>query len=95
MKTILVDPFPREMKLIFTSEKLQLLKKNYQLINVPNKNKKKFYEQNIAKADFIIGQDSSSSACNSLHLAAPVIEQDAPLLVRKMLAGFKSLCITR
>ena len=56
MKTILVDPFPREMKLIFTSEKLQLLKKNYQLINVPNKNKKKFYEQNIAKADFIIGQ---------------------------------------
>ena len=41
MKTILVDPFPREMKLIFTSEKLQLLKKNYQLINVPNKNKKK------------------------------------------------------
>ena len=56
MKTILVDPFPREMKLIFTPEKLQLLKKNYQLINVPNKNKKKFYEQNIAKADFIIGQ---------------------------------------
>ena len=31
MQTILVDPYPREMKLIFTPRKLQLLKKNYQL----------------------------------------------------------------
>ena len=56
MKTILIDPYPREMKLIFTREKLNLLKKNFKLINVPKSNKNKFYEQYISKADFIIGQ---------------------------------------
>ena len=56
MKTILIDPYPREMKLIFTKEKLSLLKKNFKLINVPKSNKNKFYEQYISKADFIIGQ---------------------------------------
>ena len=56
MKTILIDPFPREMELIFTKEKLRLLKKNFNLINAPKKNKLKFYEKYISKADFIIGQ---------------------------------------
>ena len=56
MKTILIDPYPREMKLIFAKEKLNLLKKNFKLINVPKSNKHKFYKQYISKADFIIGQ---------------------------------------
>ena len=56
MKTIIVDPFPREMNLIFSKDKLVYLKRNFNLINVPNRNKKKFYEDNISKADFIIGQ---------------------------------------
>ena len=49
MQIIIVDPYPREMKLIFTPKKLQLLKKKYQLINAPNKNKQNFYEKNISK----------------------------------------------
>ena len=56
MKTILVDPFPRKMELIFTPQKIKMLKKNYKMINVPQKNKSSFYENNISKADFIIGQ---------------------------------------
>ena len=56
MKTILIDPFPRKMELIFTKAKLQLLKKNFKLINAPKKNKSKFYEKYINHADFIIGQ---------------------------------------
>src|SRR6056300_202434 len=56
MKTILIDPYPREMKLIFTKEKLNLLKKNFNLIYAPKSNKHKFYEQHINKAEFIIGQ---------------------------------------
>ena len=42
MKTILIDPYPREMKLIFTKKKLNLLKKNFELINVPKSNKTNF-----------------------------------------------------
>lgn len=56
MKTIIVDPFPRQMDLIFSKDKLVYLKKNFKLINAPIKNKNKFYENNISKADFIIGQ---------------------------------------
>ena len=56
MKTIIVDPFPRQMNLIFSKDKLVYLKKNFKLINAPIKNKKNFYENNISKADFIIGQ---------------------------------------
>lgn len=56
MKTILIDPHPREMDLIFSREKLRLLNKNYKLITVPKKNKTIFYEKNLAQADFIIGQ---------------------------------------
>ena len=62
MKTILVDPFPRRMELIFTSQKIKLLKKNYKLVNVPQKNKSFFYENNISKADFIIGQPDLPTA---------------------------------
>ena len=56
MKTIIVDPFPREMGLIFKPNKIKLLKKNFKIINAPSKNKLKFYKQHISKADFIIGQ---------------------------------------
>ena len=62
MKTILVDPFPRRLELIFTSQKIKLLKKNYKLVNVPQKNKSFFYENNISKADFIIGQPDLPTA---------------------------------
>jgi len=60
MKTIIVDPFPREMDLIFSRDKLVYLKKNFKLINAPIKNKKHFYEKNISNADFIIGQPNLS-----------------------------------
>ena len=56
MKTIIVDPFPRKMELIFKSSKLKLLKKKFNIINAPKENKLKFYKQNIPNADFIIGQ---------------------------------------
>ena len=61
MKTIIVDPFPREMDLIFSRDKLVYLKKNFKLINAPIKNKKLFYEKNISNADFIIGQPNLSN----------------------------------
>ena len=53
---VISDPFPRTLKLIFSKEKLKQLKTKYQIINVPNKNKKKFYEKNIHRATFIMGQ---------------------------------------
>ena len=56
MKKIIIDPFPRKMDLIFSKEKLQKLKKKFQLIYVSKRDKDLFYEQNISKADFIIGQ---------------------------------------
>ena len=56
MKTIIVDPFPREMGLIFRPNKIKLIKKNFKIINAPSKNKLKFYKQHISTADFIIGQ---------------------------------------
>ena len=56
MKKIIIDPFPRKMDLIFSKEKLKKLKKKFQLIYVSKRDKDLFYEQNISKADFIIGQ---------------------------------------
>ena len=53
---IISDPFPRSLNLIFTKEKLKELKKKYKLIEAPIINKKKFYEKNIEKASFIMGQ---------------------------------------
>ena len=58
MKKLIVisDPFPRTLDLIFTKKKLKELKTKYKLIVAPSKNKKKFYESNIHKASFIMGQ---------------------------------------
>lgn len=58
MKKLIVisDPFPRTLDLIFTKKKLKELKTKYTLIVAPSKNKKNFYEKNIHKASFIMGQ---------------------------------------
>ena len=53
---VISDPFPRKLDLIFTKKKLKELKKKYNLIVAPKRNKLKFYEKNIHKATFIIGQ---------------------------------------
>ena len=66
MSTIIVDPFPREMDLIFRPNKMKLLKKNFKIINAPSKNKLKFYKQYISKADFIIGQPDLPKSLLSL-----------------------------
>ena len=54
--TILVDPFPRTMELIFTKDKLKYLKSNYKLIERSNKSEENFYNKHIHNAKFIIGQ---------------------------------------
>ena len=54
--TILVDPFPRTMELIFTKDKLKYLKSNYKLIERNNISEENFYNMNISNAKFIIGQ---------------------------------------
>ena len=55
---ILTDPFPRTLNLIFTNYNLQFLQSNFNLIAAPQspENKKKFYENHISSASFIIGQ---------------------------------------
>ena len=53
---VILDPFPRTLKLIFSKDKFKKLKSNYNLIYAPKKNKKNFYDKNIQKASFIIGQ---------------------------------------
>ena len=55
---ILTDPFPRSLNLIFSKKNLSILKKKFHLIAAPeNKYKKNiFYNNNIEKAVFIIGQ---------------------------------------
>ena len=53
---VISDPFPRTLDLIFTKEKTKELKNKYKILTVPEKNKKKFYENNIDKATFILGQ---------------------------------------
>ena len=53
---VILDPFPRKLKLIFSKTKFKTLKTSYKLIYAPNKGKKKFYNKNIHKATFIIGQ---------------------------------------
>ena len=54
--TILVDPFPRTMELIFSKDKLNYLKSNYKLIKRNNLAEENFYNKNISEAKFIIGQ---------------------------------------
>ena len=53
---VIVDPFPRTMDLIFSKQKLKSLKSKFKLIHAPKIMQKKFYEKNINKASFIIGQ---------------------------------------
>ena len=52
----ILDPFPRTLKLIFSKDKFETLKLNYNLIYAPKKNKKNVYDKNIQKTSFIIGQ---------------------------------------
>ena len=61
---ILTDPFPRTLNLIFTNYNLQFLQSNFKLIAAPKKqkNKKKFYENYISSASFIIGQPNLPTA---------------------------------
>ena len=57
MKPVIIsDPYPRSLSLIFTKQKLQMLRKSFMIITAPDKNKRKFYEKNISKATFIMGQ---------------------------------------
>ena len=44
------------MILYLQKKKLKELKSKYKIINAPQKNKKKFYEENIQNASFIMGQ---------------------------------------
>ena len=53
---VISDPYPRTLDLIFTKTKLKELKTKYKIIVAPKKNKKIFYENNIGKATFIMGQ---------------------------------------
>ena len=42
---VILDPFPRTLDLMFSKEKLKILKSKYQTITAPKKNKKHFYEK--------------------------------------------------
>jgi phosphoglycerate dehydrogenase-like enzyme len=53
---VITDPYPRTLKLIFTKKKLKELKSKYKTITAPKTNKKQFYENNIHKATFVMGQ---------------------------------------
>ena len=53
---VISDPFPRKLNLIFSKKKLKELKSKYKLLKAPKLNKKDFYEKNIHKATFILGQ---------------------------------------
>jgi len=53
---VISDPYPRTLDLIFTKKKLIELKSRYKIITAPKINKTKFYEKNIYKASFIMGQ---------------------------------------
>ena len=53
---VITDPYPRTLDLIFTKKKLKEMKSKYKTITAPKINKKKFYEDNIHKATFIMGQ---------------------------------------
>ena len=53
---VISDPFPRTLDLIFTKKKLRELKTKYRVLTVSKKNPYKFYENNIHKATFIMGQ---------------------------------------
>ena len=77
---VISDPFPRTLDLIFSKKKLKELKSKYKLITAPKLNKKDFYEKNIHKATFIMGQPDLDK--NLLSKASKLI-----------FSGFKSLII--
>ena len=52
----IVDPFPRTLELIFSKDKFKILRSKYELLYAPKNKKNFFYEKNIHKASFIIGQ---------------------------------------
>ena len=47
---VILDPFPRTLKLIFSKDKFKKLKLSYKLIYAPKKHKKNLNEKNIQKA---------------------------------------------
>ena len=58
-QTIICDPYPRSLDLIFSKEIFKKIKKKYNLIHAPQGDLKKinkFYEDNISLSLFIIGQ---------------------------------------
>ena len=42
---VILDPFPRTLDLMFSKEKLKILKSKYQTITAPKKNKKIFIKK--------------------------------------------------
>ena len=53
---VISDPYPRTLKLIFHKEKFELFKRKFKIVSSPTNNKQDFYEKNISKATFILGQ---------------------------------------
>ena len=53
---ILIDPYPRTMDLLFSKKNFEYLKKNFNLITAPKKNKNNFYNKHLSNAKYIIGQ---------------------------------------
>jgi phosphoglycerate dehydrogenase-like enzyme len=54
--TILLDPYPRTMDILFSELNLKSLKNNFNLLSAPKNNKKNFYIKNLPHAHYIIGQ---------------------------------------
>ena len=69
---IIADPFPRTLDLIFEKKIFLQIKKKYKIISPSNNNKRIFYEKNISKAIFIIGQPNLSRSLlqKASHLRA-------------------------
>ena len=44
---VILDPFPRTLKLIFSKDKFKKLKLSYKLIYAPKMHKKNFYEKKL------------------------------------------------
>lgn len=56
MKQVIFDPWPRTAELIFSPADWKTLNETCQLIEPPSINDVAFYEENIGRADYIIGQ---------------------------------------
>ena len=46
---VILDPFPRTLDLMFSKEKLKILKSKYKTITAPKKNKKNFMKKLFIK----------------------------------------------